>query len=253
MFASVFRWLRGARSSQSVSRMETRAQKFQARLGLEYLDERLVPAQLTVTSAADPGLLLMPGTLRYEVALANADAYRGFSDKIGFDTRAMGTTDIVLRYGQIELSGSGATTIDGSDGGLPVTIDGNRAGRVFLIDSGATAILENLTVQHGQTKSGGGIYNNGMLTLNDDTIMLNLATYGGGIMNSGRLAVKLIQYHRELCVQRRWWYFQSASPVRSDRIVPTHLESSRRGQLAGFRRCDRKCRADGVGWLQGQQ
>jgi CSLREA domain-containing protein len=62
------------------------------------LEDRIAPAVLTVTSAADTpeaGML----TLREAVALANADANQGQSDTIVFDD-GLGNATITLTAGQ---------------------------------------------------------------------------------------------------------------------------------------------------------
>jgi hypothetical protein len=59
---------------------------------------------------------------------------------------------------------------------------------VFTVDSGATASISGLTIANGYTTgNGGGIYNDGNLTLSDVTLCGNSATgsnsWGGGIYN----------------------------------------------------------------------
>ena len=77
-------------------------------------------------------------------------------------------------------------------------VDGNNAGRVFTIQSGASVTIDNLIIQNGASTYGAGIDNAGTLVLNDDTIQDNssVATQnvspqdeGGGIYNSGSLTV----------------------------------------------------------------
>ena len=93
---------------------------------LEALEDRLTPAQLAVTSAADPAKLTS-GTLRYAVNQANSDAAQGISDTIIFQSNLSGAV-ITLTHGQLELSGSGQASIaiDGSSLQSPVTISGAR-------------------------------------------------------------------------------------------------------------------------------
>jgi predicted outer membrane repeat protein len=70
--------------------------------------------------------------------------------------------------------------------------------RVFEVNSGVTATLEDLTVQNGKRSwasgyacpaCGGGIRNLGNLTLTRCTIKDNAAIVGGGIHNEGTLAI----------------------------------------------------------------
>ena len=70
-------------------------------------------------------------------------------------------------------------------GAKPLTIDANQLSRVMYISAG-TVNLGNLTITHGKSGSGGGIDNEGTLTLTNCTVSGNSASYsGGGIYNSG--------------------------------------------------------------------
>ena len=145
------------------------------RLTVEFLEHRLAPAQLSVTSALDPATLT-PGTLRFEVQQANVDARYGVSDTIVFNVAQMGTKTITLTQGQLELTaGSGATTING---GGQVTVSGNYASRVFEIDSG-TVTISGITITGGSSPSGGGVLNFATLTLYQDVLTGNHETPGG--------------------------------------------------------------------------
>jgi hypothetical protein len=157
-------------------------------LGVEMLEDRTTPAQLTVTSALDPAALTA-GTLRYAVNQANTDAANGISDTIVFNTAQMGSTTITLYQGQLELrAGTGTTTIDG---GGQVTVSGNNANRAFLVDGGAQAVLTGLAIQYGSAGAGwgGGILNYGALTVNNDRLIGNTAQYGGALFNQATLVV----------------------------------------------------------------
>jgi hypothetical protein len=79
-------------------------------------------------------------------------------------------------------------------------VDGGSVDRVFRIESGATVTLTAITIRHGQEQygfpvssplfEGGGIYNQGLLTLNSTVITENLGyAGGGGISNFGTLTV----------------------------------------------------------------
>jgi hypothetical protein len=65
--------------------------------------------------------------------------------------------------------------------------------RVFVIEEGATVILESMTIRHGkpsaQAEHGGGIYNYGTLTLEKCVVTNNSAIGGGGICNEGALTL----------------------------------------------------------------
>ncbi len=73
----------------------------------------------------------------------------------------------------------------------PPTLDGNDAGTVLLVFSGVTAKVVELTITNGNAGGvGGGISNNGTLTLNESTVSGNTAGFlGGGISNNGTLTI----------------------------------------------------------------
>jgi parallel beta-helix repeat protein len=148
----------------------------------------LVRNILTVTNTNDSGT----GSLRAAVTQADADAGLGLSDVITFDPSLAGKT-IVLTSGQLELSGSGTITIDGSGLSTQVTVSGNNATRVFQVDSGLRAEFDRLTITAGKNTTGvggGGILNLGALTLDSDLLTSNSSTSGGGgIRNQGILTV----------------------------------------------------------------
>ena len=97
---------------------------------------------------------------------------------------------------------SQSVTIRG-DSATGSTVDGNHGGSVFIINNGVSATLETLTIQNGNAQQvtqvdGGGICNNGNLTVMGCTITGNQALVpigdvisnvggGGGIYNSGDL------------------------------------------------------------------
>ena len=78
-------------------------------------------------------------------------------------------------------------TINGAGASL-VTVNGQAGGSVFTVDSGVTATLSGLTITGGRAAGGGGIDNNGTLTVTNCTIEGNSADAGGGgggILNHG--------------------------------------------------------------------
>ncbi len=66
-------------------------------------------------------------------------------------------------------------------------MSGGGASRVFQVAQGVTATLSGLTITNnaGYYGSGGGVLNQGMLSLTDCTISANSAEYGGGLDNDG--------------------------------------------------------------------
>jgi hypothetical protein len=66
---------------------------------------------------------------------------------------------------------------------------------IFLVGSGVTASISGVTIANGYAIGfGGGIYNSGILTLNESVVSGNLCaggddSFGGGIYNAGALTV----------------------------------------------------------------
>ena len=93
---------------------------------------------------------------------------------------------ITLTAGQLELSKTEGTLTITGPGAYLLSINGNNASRVFQVDTGVTAAIDGLTITGGKvsTGSGGGILNQGNLTLNGDAISDNVASTGGGIFTT---------------------------------------------------------------------
>jgi hypothetical protein len=175
---------------------------------LEALEGRLAPAVLTVNSTADNTTDTSVLTLREAIAIVNTSPalsslsqsiqnqisgglHAGKTDTIQFDPTKV-TAPITLGSGQLELSlpsSTAAVTIDGGAAG--VTVDGNKASRIFRVDGGVTAALNDLTISNGNAGiyNGGGISNAGTLTVSNCTLSGNSAGTGGGIDNDGTLTV----------------------------------------------------------------
>jgi hypothetical protein len=78
-------------------------------------------------------------------------------------------------------------TIQGAGAGSTI-VDGSNNGRIFHINGNYTVEISALMVQNGNSspQDGGGIFNQGMLTITDCTISGNYAgNRGGGIYNVG--------------------------------------------------------------------
>ncbi|MEH2191948.1 MAG: hypothetical protein V7K98_04695 [Nostoc sp.] len=152
-------------------------------------------ATFTVTNTNNSGA----GSLRQEILDANALSGK---DIINF----CGVFDDGLAH-TISLTGGGLSitddiTIQGINPNL-LTISGNSASRVFDITSGVTATINGLTItnSYNAVGGGGGISNEGVLTLNNSIITGNTVTNntslflglpasdGGGIFNTGNLTV----------------------------------------------------------------
>ena len=92
-------------------------------------------------------------------------------------------------------------TIDSVDDGVTIrgqgldsrqlTISGANSFRIFTIGGGETVTIEGLTIANGRIDDGGGVLNQGDLTIKNATIAGNFASDdGGGIDNSGTLRVE---------------------------------------------------------------
>ena len=69
------------------------------------------------------------------------------------------------------------------------TLDGQENGAVVTIAAGVTVHLEGLRIIRGSATSGGGIRNNGTLTLTECGVSGSSAAFGGGIFNLGSLTL----------------------------------------------------------------
>src|SRR5579884_298352 len=76
------------------------------------------------------------------------------------------------------LTISGSMTIDGS--GQHVSLDGQNQVGVFSVNAGVTLTLNALTIAHGSAYVGGGLLNEGTVTISNSTFANNSASSGGG-------------------------------------------------------------------------
>ena len=141
---------------------------------------RASAAQFTVTNKSDSGA----GSLRDAVAQANAAAG---PDTIVFATSVAGTIPLTS-----EIPITDSVTITGP-GAANLSLDGGGASRIFNISNG-TVEISSLTITNGNSTSvdgvGGGIYNDGNLTLKDCVISNNKSpNSGGGVGGFGNLTV----------------------------------------------------------------
>ncbi|HLJ95199.1 MAG TPA: choice-of-anchor Q domain-containing protein [Gemmataceae bacterium] len=142
------------------------------------------------------------GTLRDAIEWANFSSNplvpNSTPNLVMFDTTgvfAMPQT-ITLGIGQLTLSN---TTVPesingpGVTGGSALTVSGNNAARVFQVNSSVTATISGMTITQGSIFGiGGGIFNQGALTLSSVTVSNSYGyMYGGGIGNNtgGNLTV----------------------------------------------------------------
>jgi predicted outer membrane repeat protein len=164
-----------------------------ARLKLERLDDRIAPATLTVTSAADDGTA---GTLRVKIDQAAP------GDTVNFDAGLMNNKTINLtaqpgnQPAHIVLDKN--LTIDTQ--GVNVTVQAAANDDDFWVQPGQnnptpSVSIKGLAMQGGtgtgDGNMGGAIFEvaNASLAVNACTFFLNQAVYGGAIASAGGLAV----------------------------------------------------------------
>src|SRR5262249_36538222 len=148
---------------------------------LDVLEDRILPSTFTVGNLADSG----PDSLRQAILDANANPG---ADVIDFAPGLSGT--IGLTGGQLNITD--ALTI-GGPGADVLAVSGSDASRVFRIDSGVTAAIDDLMITHGRADNGGGIWNaGGSLSLSRVIVSQNQAlgaqgnlAQGGGVFNQG--------------------------------------------------------------------
>lgn len=103
------------------------------------------------------------------------------------DRAAPGST-VVLAPGTLALARTLVIakdlTLAGAGTGQTV-LDGGQAVRVLQIAPASTVTVQDLTITHGHAAAGGGIFNEGNLTLLRTSLENNLAGSGGALFNAG--------------------------------------------------------------------
>src|SRR5262249_23589102 len=136
---SVSKWFRGRGRPAAAVRKPARA-----RLGLESLDARVVPAAFHVTTLADGG----DGSLRAAVGQANAHAG---ADTIVFDEGLIGT--IALTGGELDITDDLKINGPGAD---QLIVSGGNLSRVFQVEAGEAVSISGLTIAGGHADTGNG-------------------------------------------------------------------------------------------------
>ncbi len=203
-------FLRHSRSG--ARRREPAARPRPVRPTLTLLEDRLAPAVLTVNSLADAVSAAGP-TLTLPEAIALIDSGGTATDAAGASLAAAkaGQIDAAQPFGDGDvirfapnLFGPNQQQITLADGELSldrsVSILGPGAGRlavsgdnqspVFEVAAGASVSISGLTITGGASdQAGGGVVNNGTLTLTDSTVSGNAAALGGGVANYGTMTL----------------------------------------------------------------
>ncbi len=154
-------WLRQRMGAETRTGRNRRHQpRPRIRLRLEVLEDRCLPSTLTVLNTNDDGV----DSLRADLAAAHS------GDTINFDPSLAGRT-ITLTSGELAISKT--LDIEGPGAAL-LSIDGNKASRVFDISgSGTNVRIANLTIADGLATGTTAVGPKGPVTL------------GGGILNTG--------------------------------------------------------------------
>ena len=156
---------------------------------LERLEERILPAIITVTSAADNLVVDGQVTLREAIQAANTNLrVDGSTAGSGADTIqfAAGLAGQTITLGGTQLQITSPLTINGL-GATQLSISGNNTSRIFEVLAGNSVTISGLTLTQGKADNGGGIVNSGILTISNSTISGNSVVYGGvgDIVNTG--------------------------------------------------------------------
>ncbi len=130
---------------------------------------------MRVTNCNDSG----PGSLRQAVSSANPGQTVNFNLPHRCSTITLASTIVIGT--NLTVAGPGANAL---------AVSGNDANTVFDVPSGVSATIFGLTIEKGNASQGGGIANNGTLTVTDSTLSDNTGSYiGGGVINNGTLTV----------------------------------------------------------------
>src|SRR5262249_41090358 len=137
------------------------------RLVLEELEGRLAPATLTVNSFADDTtsgdrlVTLREAVIASETKTMDDLGQTGtgndsitFASSLATKTITLTLADSNKAFGPTALVITGTIAIDGIAGGI--TISGNNTERIFVVASGATLTLQDLTITGGKAQGGDG-------------------------------------------------------------------------------------------------
>ena len=120
--------------------------------------------------------------------------------------------------GDLDITADLSITGQGSDRAV---IDGNSIDRVFQIIGPINVVLSHLTIQNGYStgadlNGGGGVYNNGVLTISDCTMRYNQTpNIGGGVDNTGELIVRNSTFHNNSALDGGGIYNGGTANVKS--------------------------------------
>jgi hypothetical protein len=176
--------------------ISTGASAGQANLAITNPDGQTAQTTLTVSvcsATPDDGATVFPSVQQAVDAASPDDTVKiagtcqdvvanGGSDQIAYLDK-----DLTLEGGYTPANWSAA-----DPAANPSFLDAHGSGRVIRVVTGVTVTLRDLNLTGGQGQPGGGIYNEGHLTISDSLIDDNHASgtgSGGGIYNTGALEV----------------------------------------------------------------
>jgi hypothetical protein len=157
---------------------------------VEYLEGRTLLSPFVVSNLNDSG----DGSLRQAIIDSNKTAG---PNEIDFAAGLSGT--ITLTSGELLIENQNVS-IDGH-GQDVLSVSGNDNSRVLEVAGGVSVSLSGMTITGGQSDQGGGILNQGNLTITSSMIRSNYASRvwspygeldpsgGGGVFNTGRMTL----------------------------------------------------------------
>src|SRR5271170_2245712 len=114
------------------------------RLGIEGLEDRVVPSNWLVTNTSNSSST--SGSLPWAVAQANTDTSNA---DITFSATAFPSATTITLASTLTLSNTAhSITIDGTGAG-PITVSGGSSVQILAVNTNVTATLTNLTLTHG--------------------------------------------------------------------------------------------------------
>jgi len=136
----------------------------------------------------DANSCLTPALACATINGAIGKAASGDTIRVAIGTYTGTGTKVVLIDKNLSLSGGWDATFTTQSG--TATINGGGARQGMFVNNSVTAVVERFTIQNGASAYGGGIDNEGTLTLNNSTVSGNTASaHGGGLFNAGTLTL----------------------------------------------------------------
>lgn len=103
---------------------------------------------------------------------------------------------------------------------------------IFHVESGATVMISDLDIMGGDAERGGGILNEGNLTLNRVRLWKNRAKQGGGIFNTGSLKIYRSEIaHNTASDSGGGLYNENFTVLHQVRIVVNHANRGKSGGI----------------------